>query len=139
MNGNDFVKFFLRTPLRAFMGNTMLITVTGAKTGRTYSTPVSFYQNGGWLWIMSSRDRTWWRNVKNGAPVSVLIHGQTSTAFAEAELDEKAVETHLLDYIQHMPMAARSLKIRMENKKPNPEDIRRVAKDRMFVRVKPKP
>ncbi len=42
MTGNDFVTFFLRTPLRVFMGNTMLITVTGCKTGRKYSTPWAY-------------------------------------------------------------------------------------------------
>ena len=64
MTGNDFIKFFLRTPLRVLMGNTMLITVTGSKTGRKYSTLVGFYCESGYLWIMTSRDRTWWRNVK---------------------------------------------------------------------------
>lgn len=137
MNGNDFVKFFLRTPLRAFMGNTMLITVTGKKTGRKYSTPVSFYRNEGWLWVITSRDRTWWRNVKNGAPVSILVNGQASGGYAEAELDEKAVGLHLCDYVQRMPMAARSLGIRMENKKPNPFDVAKVSKDRLFVKIKP--
>jgi deazaflavin-dependent oxidoreductase (nitroreductase family) len=137
MTGNDFVKFFLRTPLHVFLGNTMLITVTGCKTGRKYATPVGFYREGDTLWVLSSRDRTWWRNVKNGANVSVLLNGKTVNAFAEAEMNEKAVETHLLDYIQHMPMITRSLGIRMENKTPNTEDIERVAKDRLFIKVKP--
>jgi deazaflavin-dependent oxidoreductase (nitroreductase family) len=137
MTGNDFVKFFLRTPLHVFLGNTMLITVTGCKTGRKYATPVGFYREGDALWVLSSRDRTWWRNVKNGANVSVLLNGKTVNAFAEAEMNEKAVETHLLDYIQHMPMITRSLGIRMENKTPNTEDIARVGKDRLFIKVKP--
>jgi len=54
MTGNDFVTFFLRTPLRVFMGNTMLITVTGCKTGKKYSTPVGFYREGNILWVISS-------------------------------------------------------------------------------------
>ena len=137
MTGNDFVKFFLRTPLQVFMGNTMLITVTGCKTGRQYSTPVGFYHEGDILWVISSRDRTWWRNVKNGADVTLLLNGKTVSAFANAELDEKNVETHLLRYIQQMPMLARSLGIRMENKIPNAEDIAHVAKERLFIKVKP--
>ena len=137
MTGNDFVKFFLRTPLHVFMGNTMLITVTGCKTGRKYSTPVGFYHEGDTLWVISSRDRTWWRNVKNGADVTLLLNGKTVSAFANAELDEKNVETHLLTYIQQMPMLARSLGIRMENRIPNAEDIAHVAKERLFIKVKP--
>jgi deazaflavin-dependent oxidoreductase (nitroreductase family) len=137
MTGNDFVTFFLRTPLRVLMGNTMLLTVTGCKTGRQYSTPVGFYRDGDILWVMTSRDRTWWRNVRHGAQVSLLLKGQIKHAFAEAELDARAVESRLREYVQHVPMAAKSLGIRMENKIPNAEDLARVAKDRLFVKVEP--
>ena len=137
MTGNDFVSFFLRTPLHVFLGNTMLITVTGCKTGRKYSTPVGFYQEGDDLWVISSRDRTWWRNIKNGANVSLLLKGKTISAFAEAEMNEKAVEKRLLEYIHRMPMSARSFGVRMENKTPNEQDIARLAKDRLFIKVSP--
>jgi len=137
MTGNDFVSFFLRTPLHVFLGNTMLITVTGCKTGRKYSTPVGFYQEGDDLWVISSRDRTWWRNIKNGANVSLLLKGKTISAFAEAEMNEKAVEKRLLEYIRRIPMAAKSLRIRTENKIPNADDIAHLAKDRLFIKVSP--
>lgn len=137
MTGNDFVKFFLRTPLHVFLGNTMLITVTGCKTGRKYATPVGFYREGDTLWVISNRDRTWWRNVQNGAKVSLLLNGKTVNAYAEAEMNEQAVEKRLLEYIRHIPLAAKSFGIRMENKIPNAADIARVAKDRLFIKVKP--
>ena len=137
MTGNDFVKFFLRTPLYVFMGNTMLITVTGCKTGKKYSTPVGYYPEGDSLWVMTNRDRTWWRNVEKGAAVTLLLKGRTVRAFAETELDEKAVATRLLDYLQQIPMAAKPLGIRMENRIPNSEDIARVASGRLFVKVRP--
>lgn len=137
MTGNEFVKFFLRTPLRVFMGDTMLITVTGIKTGKKYSTPVGFYRENDHLWVLKSRNRTWWRNVKNGAPVSLLLKGKPIKAFAQAELDIRSVETRMVEYIQHVPIAARSLGIRVENKVPNMGDIARVAKDRLFVKIKP--
>ena len=135
MTGSDFVRFFLRTPLHVFLGNTMLLTVTGCKTGRKYSTPVGFYREADTLWVMTSRDRTWWRNVKNGADVSLLLKGKTLHAFADAELDPNAVEARLHDYIRRIPMAAKSLGIRMENKMPNTQDVSRVAQDKLFVKV----
>jgi len=137
MTGNDFVTFFLRTPLRVFLGNTMLITVTGCKTGRQYSTPVGFYREGDTLWVISNRDRTWWRNVRNGANVSLLLQGKTLNAFAETEMNPSAVEKRLLEYIHKIPLAAKSFGIRMENKIPNADDVARVAKDRLFIKVKP--
>ena len=135
MSGNDFVTFMLRTPLHVFLGNTMVITVTGCKTGKQYSTPVGFYREDDCLWVMTSRDRTWWRNVKHGANVSLLLKGKTTHAFAEVELNEKAVEERMLDYVRHIPLAAKSLGIRMENNTPNEEDVRRAALDRLFVKI----
>ena len=137
MTSNDFVKFFLQTPLHVFLGNTMLITVTGCKTGRKYSTPVGFYREGDMLWVISSRDRTWWRNIKNSAAVSLLLKGKVVNAFAEAELKEEDVKIRLIEYVRRQPLSARSLGIRLENKIPNAEDIARVAKERLFVRIKP--
>jgi deazaflavin-dependent oxidoreductase (nitroreductase family) len=136
MTGNDFVKFFLRTPLYVFMGDTMLITVTGCKTGTQYTTPVGFYRENGILWIMTSRERTWWRNVRNGAEVSLLLKGKKVRAFAQAELDEGAVEQHLRNYIRQIPMTAKSLGIQMENGMPDDQDIRRLARERLFVQVR---
>jgi len=136
MTGNDFVKFLLRTPFHIFLGNTMLITITGCRTGKEYSTPVGFYREDDCLWVLTSRNRTWWRNARNGAKVSLLLKGKTVNAVADVELDEQAVEIHLLDYIRHLPRAAKPLGIRIENKTPNAEDVRRVAKDRLFVRIR---
>jgi len=135
MTGNDFVKFFLRTPLYIFMGNTMLITVTGCKSGKKYTTPVGFYREGDTLWIISNRKRTWWRNIKDGGEVELRIRGKDVSGFAEAILDEGAVARQIGDYVKHIPMAAKPLGVRMENGESNPEDAARLAKERMFVKI----
>ena len=136
MTGNDFVKFFLRTPLYIFMGNTMLITVTGCKTGKKYTTPVGFYREGDTLWIISNRERTWWRNIKEDGEVEMRIRGKDVSGFAEVILDEGAVARQIGDYVKHIPMAAKPLGVRVEKDGPNPEDAARLAKERVFVRIK---
>ncbi|MCJ7433893.1 MAG: nitroreductase/quinone reductase family protein [Anaerolineales bacterium] len=137
MDGNIFISWVLRSPFHGFLSNgMMLITVTGRKTGRKYTTPVGYYQQDGYLWILTSRDRQWWRNVKNGAEVSLLLKKKPVQGFAEAELDAQAVEARMFEYIQHVPMAAKPLGIRMENNTPNAEDVARTARDRLFVKIK---
>ena len=136
MTGNDFVKFFLRTPLYVFFGDTMLITVTGCKTGKKYTTPVGYYRDGDSLWVISSRDRTWWRNVKDGAEVEMRIRGKNVKGFAVAVLDEGAVAEQVLEYVRHIPMSARALGVRMENGEPNLEDAARLANERLFVKIR---
>ena len=136
MTGNDFVKFFLRTPLYVFMGDTMLITVTGRRTGVKYTTPVGFYRDGDFLWVISSRDRTWWRNLRGGADVELRIRGKNVQAFAEAILDEETVAALVVDYVRHIPISARALGVRVENGEPHPEDADRLAKERLFVKIR---
>lgn len=136
MTGNDFVKFFLRTPLYVFMGDTMLITVTGRKTGNKYTTPVGFYRDGDTLWIISHRDRTWWRNVVDGAEVEMRIRGKDVSGLAEAILDEDAVTAQVIEYVRHIPMTAKGLGVRVENGEPHPEDAACLAKQRMFVKIR---
>ena len=137
MNGNDFMSWVLRSPLHGMLSDgIMLITVTGRKTGRTYTTPVGFYEAGGYLWVITSRDRSWWRNLQGGADVNLLLKRKPVNGFAETELDGKAVETRMFEYVQHVPQAAKPLGIRVENKAPNAEDIARTAKDRLFVKIK---
>ena len=135
MTGNDFVKFFLRTPLRIFMGDTMLITVKGRKTGKEYTTPVGYFRENGNLWVLSSRNRTWWRNVKDGADVKLLLKGKSVSAYAETIMAKNEVEKLLADYVKHIPMSARGLGIRFEHDVPNNDDVARAAKDRLFVKI----
>ena len=137
MNGNDFMAWVLRSPFHGMLSNgMMLITVTGRKTGKAYTTPVGYYEEGGCLWVLTSLDRSWWRNLQGGANVKLLLKRKSVNGFAETELNEKAVEARMYEYIKHVPQAAKPMKIRVENGVANAEDIARTARDRLFVRIK---
>ncbi len=137
MNGNDFMSWMLRSPLHGMLSDgMMLITVTGRKTGKKITLPVGYYPENRYLWVITSRDRTWWKNLRGGAEVDLLLKRKPVKAFADTELDEQFVETRMVEYLQHVPQAAKMMKIRMEAGKPNLEDIRATAKDRLFVKIK---
>jgi deazaflavin-dependent oxidoreductase (nitroreductase family) len=136
MQANDFVKILLRSPLHALLGgNLMLITVTGRKTGRAITTPVNFFRNEDTLWVISSRSRKWWRNVCGGADVNLHLQGRDIKACAETVLDEKLVADQIGKYVQHLPMAASALGVRLQNGTANCEDTARLAKERLFVKI----
>jgi len=138
MTGNNFIGWALRSPFHRILSNgMMLITVTGRRTGRKYTLPVGYYDGHGSLWILTSRDRIWWRNLKGGAEVALLLKRNLINAFAELELDERAVEERMLEYIEQVPQAAKPLGVRIENGNANADDIARTARERLFVRVKP--
>ena len=135
MSGNDFMSWVLRSPLHGMLSkSTMLITVTGCRTGKKYTTPVEYYDQGGYLWVITSRNRTWWRNVRGGAEASLLLKRKSVTAFAETILDEAEVEAQLREYVRRMPVSAGALGL-LEKNVPNEDVIKRVAKDRLFVRL----
>ncbi|MBI5934299.1 MAG: nitroreductase family deazaflavin-dependent oxidoreductase [Chloroflexi bacterium] len=137
MTGNDFMAWVLRSPLHGILsGGMALITITGRKTGKKYTTPIGYYREGDSLWILTSRDRTWWKNLQGGAQVELLLKRQPVTAQAEPDLDEKSVEARMYEYLRHVPQAAKPMGIRIENGQATPEDISRTAKDRLFVRIK---
>lgn len=137
MTGNDFMAWILRSPFHGMLSNgMMLITITGRKTGKEYTIPVGYYREGEYLWVITSRDRTWWKNLRGGAEVGLLLKRKHVTAIAEPDLDEKAVEGRMYEYLRYVPQAAKPMGIRMENGKPNAEDIARTATDRLFVRLK---
>jgi len=136
MNGNDFMSWVLRSPFHGMLSDgMMLITVTGCKTGKKITFPVGYYREDNYLWVITSRDRTWWKNLRGGAEVGLLLKRKPVTAFAEPDLDAKSVETRMYDYVKYVPRAAKPLGIRVENGTANAEDIARTARDRLFIRL----
>jgi hypothetical protein len=116
-------------------GSTLLITVTGRKSGRPITIPVNYYQEGDTLWVISNRERTWWRNLKGGAPLKLRLRGQEVNGFGEVLLDEPAVAAQIGEYVRHLPISARSLGVHMLNGQPDPADLSRLAQERVMVRI----
>lgn len=137
MNGNGFIAWLLRSPFHGLVSKgMMLITVTGRRTGKQYTTPVGFFQNDGSYWILTSRNRTWWKNLQGGAGVSLLLQRKWVNAFAEPQLESRTVEALLREYIKHIPQSAKPMGICVEAGKANAEDLARVAEERLFVQIK---
>jgi len=92
MKTDDFVGWILRSPFHSLLSNgMMLITVTGCRTGTKYTVPVGYYREGEDLWVITSRHRTWWRNLLGGAEVGLVLKGKPVNAHAEPVLDQESV------------------------------------------------
>ena len=80
---NPFVALLLRSPLHGLLGGSVaLITVTGRKSGRRYTTPVQFVRRGATLYVTSRPERRWWRNLRDEAPVALQLGGRRVNAVA---------------------------------------------------------
>lgn len=77
---NPVVKRVLRSPLhRLLSGRVMLLTVTGRKSGRTYTVPVGRHEAGDGAFLVSA-DGEWRHNLRGGADVRVTLDGRDRKA-----------------------------------------------------------
>jgi deazaflavin-dependent oxidoreductase (nitroreductase family) len=81
---NTVVRALLRTPgLQRWLGRAFaVITVTGAKTGIRYSTPVQYMTIGGHHVVLSQTHRRWWRNLRANPDIELLLAGRRVTGRA---------------------------------------------------------
>jgi F420H(2)-dependent quinone reductase len=98
---NPVVKTLLRSPAhRLVSGRLALITVTGKKSGRAYTFPVDHERDGDHVTITVGwpERKRWWRNLRGGGSVSLVLGGVERTGQAIARGDERSgvtVDVHL--------------------------------------------
>jgi deazaflavin-dependent oxidoreductase (nitroreductase family) len=139
---NSIIRWLLRSPIHGFMSkNTMLITYTGRKSGKTYTTPVNYVrQNNGDSDVFlttSYRQRVWWRNLRGGVPVTLRMQGQDFKATAEVIEDEEGVAAGLMTYLQQVPNLAKYFEVSLNaDGQPNRADVSKAAQNRVIIRMK---
>jgi deazaflavin-dependent oxidoreductase (nitroreductase family) len=93
---NIFVKPLLKSPLHGLMsGEFMLITFTGRKSGKAYSTPVQYRRHGDAVIFVTGKRRRWWRNLQAGATVTVRIKGRDIEGVPEIIENRGSIEQAL--------------------------------------------
>src|SRR5262249_6297985 len=72
--------------------NIAMLSYTGRRSGRTFSTPVAYRRSGDEITINANlpETKTWWRNfLGDGGPVKLQLDGTGRTGHAVAERDAK--------------------------------------------------
>jgi len=91
----------LSSPLhRLLSSKRLVVTFTGRRSGKRYSTPVNYLQRGG---LLITTDSKWWHNLEGGAPVEILLRGRRLRAWAEAVRDEDRVAEALTALVRDHP------------------------------------
>jgi deazaflavin-dependent oxidoreductase (nitroreductase family) len=132
---NPIMEWLLNSPLHPLISqNTVLVTYEGRKSGKTYTTPVNYVRDGQVLTITSYRHRTWWRNLRGGAPVTLRLQGQDLKAHANVIEDDEGVTTHLLAYLGQAPKVAKYFGVALDaDGQPNPNDVATAAEERVII------
>jgi deazaflavin-dependent oxidoreductase (nitroreductase family) len=132
---NPLLTMILRSRLHPLLsGNTLALTYTGRKSGRTYTTPVNYIRDGDRLLATSYRTRTWWRNLRGEVPVSLRLQGREVQASGLAIENETAVTEALSACLSKVPGWARYFKVRLDtNGQLDRNDLARAAKERVMI------
>jgi len=135
--GNPIFTALLRSPLHGLVDSgTLLISVAGRRSGRIYTTPVNYLPDGDRLTIISLRERTWWRNLRDGAEVGLRLRGTPRRGRASVIEDEASVAGALGGYLRRVPAYARFLGVHLTtNGEPEAEDLAGAARSRVIVSV----
>jgi deazaflavin-dependent oxidoreductase (nitroreductase family) len=134
---NSAMKFVLRSPLHGMVSKTvLLITFTGRKSGKTYTTPVDYSQDGDQVYIFTHAN--WWKNLRNGAPVTLRIRGRELQGVAEPVAEDKqAVAAGLMAHLRKVPSDARYYGVTLdEHKNPSAEEAEKAAQSVVMVRIR---
>ncbi|HET9590250.1 MAG TPA: nitroreductase/quinone reductase family protein [Anaerolineales bacterium] len=129
--------WLLRSPFHGMISKgVMLVSVIGRKSGKTISTPTNYLREGSTLWIISWRDRKWWRNLRGGANVQVLLAGQRVVGRGQVIEEQQAVAQSLFDYYRKVPQYAKYVQIGLDAAGPPVyADCQRAAQKLLIVRI----
>ena len=136
--GNKCVAALLRSPLHGLLdGGTMLITLTGRRSARTFTIPVNYARDGDALIVVSQSDRSWWKNLRGGAPVRVRLQGRKLFGCAESSETPKTVAAGMLLMLRQSPALRRHYNIELtgDGQPERPDDLGQIARGKVVVRI----
>ena len=134
---NKAMKLVLGSPLHGMVSKTvLLISFTGRKSGKTYTTPVSYSQCNDQVTIFSHAD--WWKNLSGGAPVVLRIQGRELKGLAEPVVEDKqAIAAGLIAHLRKVPSDARYYGVTFDDHKdPRAEEVEKAVQTVVMICVR---
>jgi hypothetical protein len=133
---NPLMRRLLASRWHARMGSDtlMLLTFHGRKSGKSYTFPIGYKQEGAQL--ISYSPFAWWTNLQGGAPVTVTLHGQRIAGTAEVRTETATIASGMADYLRHNPGDAKYFYVKLDRDgQPVAEDLERAAHKNVQIRV----
>ena len=134
---NKVMKFVLRTPLHGVVSDDiMLLTFTGRKSGKSYTIPVSYTQQGNAVVMFTSWP--WLKNLEDNAPVTLHLRGRQLQATMDFNTDDvEQITPVLTEHLRNKPNDRRIHNVACDDTgTPVLDDVRRAADKVRMVRLK---
>lgn len=132
---NRMMSAILRSPLHPVASRSvMLITFTGRKTGKRYTTPISYLRQGNKVTAFTGAK--WSRNLVGGAPVTLNIKNKDYQGTADVVEEQEAVAEGLRSFLNQVRSDARFYQVKFdEDGQPNWQDVQRAAQRSVMLQV----
>lgn len=114
---------------------TALLTFTGRTSGRSYTTPISYWRDGTTVVLSGHASRQWWRNLAADPACRIRLAGVDYAGTAQV-LRGEAARPHFVTLLAAQPVIAKASGIAIDaNGKPNPDDVTAALADSVVVVV----
>ncbi len=136
---NTVLSLLLRSPLHKRVSETLLLLAfRGRKSGKHYSFPVGYIrENKDDLLVLTPVRRSWWKNFRDGALVTIYVQGQKRQGTAQVVYDDpKAIAQGITAFLRNNPKATAMYHIELNaSGEPTPASLTRVIPHWMAVRI----
>lgn len=133
---NKIMTAMLRSPVHGVVSKSiMLITFTGRKSGKTYTTPISYSREGDL--VTAFTHAKWARNLVGGAPVTLTIKNKAYQGQADVEAEDmELIAQNLQAFLRKVRSDARFYNVKFDdNGEPNWDDVKRAAQDTEMIQI----
>jgi len=134
---NRAMKFVLCSPVHGLVSKTvLLITFTGRKSGKTFTTPVSYSQDGDQVYVFTHA--VWWKNLRRDTPVTLRIRGHEFQGLPEPVAEDKqAVAAGLMAHLRKVPSDARYYGVTFDDhRNPKADQIEQAVQTVVMIRIR---
>ena len=113
----------------------MVLTFEGARSGRTYSFPVGYAEDGEGL--VTFTRFPWWKNFRELRPVSLRLRGREVRGVAVAVRDPEEVAEHFAYYLGRNPHDGRYFGVRVgRDGRTDPDELARAVTRLVMIRTR---
>ena len=136
---NPVVKFVLRSPIHGLMSrNTVLLELKGRKSGKIYTTPVSYHAApNGQVHCFTEKQNKWWHNLREGDELRLTLRGRDLVGKPTVLVDgSPQVQAALSDFLVATPRDASHAGVAFDaDGQPVASDVVEASKSLVFISI----
>lgn len=133
---NPLMRLTLRSPLHfMFSSSLMLITFSGRKSGKLFTTPVRYMRVGNKVSCFTAKTNQWWRNVQANPQIVLRVAGKNYECEASIVTDEsERIAAAIRNLLVSFPNDAPYYEIELQaDKTPVEKDLLRASENTVLV------